>query len=154
MFKCRKNVLFRSLYTSMYASQLWWNFRKSMQAGIACGLQFWVQGSIQPAVVSECYWSSWFNVISYLRHLFEKKCVHTVFLERCRKSNNLWLHALMQSDVTVFVLGRYSVCLRVCACHNTFALYLALTKVGPCVLLRMWCCTKCNRLATIVLKCL
>jgi len=33
--------------------------------------------------------------------------------------------------------------LRVCACHNTSVLYLALTRVGLNVLLWMWCCTKC-----------
>jgi len=36
-----------------------------------------------------------------------------------------------------WVLGRYSLCLRACACHNTFVLYLAFTRVTLTVLLWM-----------------
>jgi len=72
------------------------------------------------------------------------------FLERRRNSNNVWFRALMQSDCLYssllfehcnrillcdWVLGRCSVCLGVCACHNTSVLYLALTRVGLSVLL-------------------
>jgi len=63
------------------------------------------------------------------------------FLERCKKSSNVWLCTLMQSDCLYssvlfehcnrillcgWVLIQYSVCLRVCAYRNTFVLYLAL----------------------------
>jgi len=63
-----------------------------------------------------------------LRPYSEKMC--TSFLERCRKSNNLWLRALMQSDCSYsslsferynyillcdWVLGRCSVSLMACA---------------------------------------
>jgi len=41
------------------------------------------------------------------------------------------------SDVAVFFR------LRVCACHNTSVLYLALSRVGLSVLLWIQCCTKC-----------
>jgi len=75
------------------------------------------------------------------------------FLERRRNSNNVWFRALMQSDCLYssllfehcnrillcdWVLGRCSVFhLRVCACHNTSVLYLALTRIGLSVLLWM-----------------
>jgi len=65
-----------------------------------------------------------------------------LFLERCRKSNNVWLRALMQSDclyLSLFfehcnrillcdwVLGHCSVYSFECVpCHNAFVLYLAL----------------------------
>jgi len=42
---------------------------------------------------------------------------------------------------------RCSVCWRACACHNTFVLYLALTRVGLSVLLWIQCCTECYGLA-------
>ena len=94
---------------------------------------------------------------SYLEALLWKNMYH--FLERCRNCNNVWFRALMQSDFLYssllfehcnrillcdWVLGRCSIFfLRVCACHNTSVLYLALTKVGLSVLLWMQCCTKC-----------
>jgi len=51
------------------------------------------------------------------------------------------------SDVTVFI------CLRVCGCNNNFVLYVALTRVGLSVLLRMQCCTKCYGLENNSVKC-
>ena len=74
------------------------------------------------------------------------------FFERCRNSNNVGFRALMRqivyirhclntatafyfvtecSDVAVFFR------LRICECHNTSVLYLALTRVGLSVLLWM-----------------
>jgi len=58
-----------------------------------------------------------------------------LFLERYRKFNKVWLRAIMQSDCLCsplflqhcnrillcnWVLGCYSACLRVCACHNAY----------------------------------
>ena len=60
------------------------------------GLWFWVLGSIQPSVASECLQSSGSMQHSYLETLLWKNIYH--FLERCRNSNNVWLRALMQSD--------------------------------------------------------
>jgi len=42
--------------------------------------------------------------------------------------------------------------LRACACHSTFAIYLALTRGGLSVLLWMWCCTKRYGLANNSVK--
>jgi len=68
-----------------------------------------------------------------------------VFFQWCRKSNNVRLRTFKQSGclhsssffehynhilLCDWVLRRYSVWLRACACHNTFLLYLALTRVG------------------------
>ena len=87
--------------------------------------------------------------------------------ERCRKPNNVWLHALMQSDCLYsslsfehynsillydWVLGRCSVCLRACTRHNSFVLFLALIRVGLSVQLWMQCCTKCYGLANSSVK--
>jgi len=67
-----------------------------MHADIVCGLQFWIQSSIQPA---------WRAIISSHQvqckipifvALLRKNTY--VFLESCRKSNNIWLRALMQSQ--------------------------------------------------------
>jgi len=73
---------------------------------------------------------------SYLEALLWKNIYH--FLER-RRNSNVWCRALMQSDclhsslffkhynrilLCDWVLGRYSVCLRACTCHNTSVLYL------------------------------
>jgi len=49
-----KNVLFRSFCTPMYASQLWWNFRKSCMQRLCVVYNFGMQSSIQPALESEC----------------------------------------------------------------------------------------------------
>jgi len=73
-----------------------------------------------------------------------------LFLERWRKSNNVWLRALMQSGCLYsslffehynrillcdWVLGHCSVCLfEGVSCHNAFVLYLAPTGLGISVL--------------------
>ena len=76
----------------------------------------------------------------------------TLFLERCRKSNNLWLRALMQSDCLYLSLffehyNRILLCdwvIELCSVrlidgvssHNAFAFYLHWTKIGISALLR------------------
>ena len=75
-----------------------------------------------------------------------------LFLERCRKSNNIWLHALMQSDCLYSSLffehyNRMLLCelvIELCSirlingvsCHNAFAFYLDSTNIGIGTLLR------------------
>jgi len=60
-----------------------------------------------------------------------------LFLERCRKSNNMWLRALMQSDCLYshFTLWMMIELCSVCcidgvSCHNAFAFYLDSTSLG------------------------
>jgi len=74
-----------------------------------------------------------------------------LFLERCRKSNNVQLHALMQSDClySSLFLEHYN-CIMLCewviqlcsvclvdgvSCHNAFTVYLDLTSSGIAALL-------------------
>ena len=75
-----------------------------------------------------------------------------LFLERCRKSNNVWLRALMQSDCLYSSLffehyNRILFCERVIelcsvllidgvSSHNAFAFYLDSTNLGISALLR------------------
>ena len=100
-------------------------------------------GVNRPLVVIQC------NILT-IEALLRKNMY--LFLERCRKSNNVWLRVLMQSGCLYsssfferynrillydWVLGRYSVCsFESVSCHNTFVLYLALTSLGLSVLLR------------------
>ena len=89
-------------------------------------------------------------------------------LERCRKSNNVWLRALMQSDCLYsslfferynrillcdWVLGHCSVCsFEGVSCHNAFVLYLASTTLGISVLLCSSVVPKCYGLANNTVK--
>jgi len=90
-----KNVLFRSFCTPMYASQLWCNFRKSciqrlrVAYNLGCRALYnlpW-RASVSSHQV-QC------NIPTFQALLRKYKCL---FLERCRKSNNIWLRVLMQS---------------------------------------------------------
>jgi len=91
-----KNVLFRYFCTPMYASQLWCNFKKSCMQRLRVAYKFgcralynlpW-RGSVSSHQV-QC------NIPTFEALLRKYKYL---FLERCRKSNNLWLRDLMQSD--------------------------------------------------------
>jgi len=95
-----------------------------------------------------------------------RKYTH-LFLERCRKSNNMWLRALMQSDCLYSSLffehyNRILLCvwvIELCSirlidgvpCHNAFA-FLPTRRLDQ---FRNWrptpqkCCNKCYRLANI-----
>ena len=75
-------------------------------------------------IVTTCGFVLWCSQIFYIRPYCLNTATAFYFVTEC-------------SDVAVFF------CLRVCACHNTSVLYLALTKVGLSVLLWMQCCTKC-----------
>jgi len=81
-------------------------FQEVIHAEIACGQQLWLQGSVQLPWRSrvnshqvQC------NNIPTFRPYF-KKNVH-LFLERCKKSNNVWLHALMQSGCLYWYLSLF-----------------------------------------------
>jgi len=149
MFNCVKNVLFRSLCTPMYASQLWCNFRKSCMQRLRVSYNFgcWTLYNL-PWRASVSSHQVQRNIPTFEALLRKNKCL---FLERCRKSNNVWLHALMQSDCLYsssffehynrillcdWVLGHCGVCsFEGVSWHNAFVLYLALTSLGISVLL-------------------
>jgi len=91
-----KNALFRSFCTPMYASQLWCNFRKS------CVQRLRVAHNFEFRALYKLPWRASISThqvqcnIPTFEALLRKYTY--LFLERCRKSNNVWLHALMQSD--------------------------------------------------------
>ena len=91
-----KNVLFRSFCTPMYASQLWCNFRKS------CMQRLRVAYNLVAELYTTCpgervLVASKFNV-TFLPLRLCYVNTSTCFSKRCRKSNNVCLRALMQSD--------------------------------------------------------
>jgi len=88
-----KNVLFRSFCTPMHASQLWCNFRKSCMQRLRVTYNFGCR------VLYNLSWraSVSSNQVQCDIPTFEallRKYTY-LFLERCRKSNNTWLRALM-----------------------------------------------------------
>jgi len=91
-----KNVLFCSVCTPMYASQLWCYFRKSCMQRLRVAYNFgcralynlpW-RASVSSHQV-QCSIPTFEVLLRKYKYLF---------LERCRKSNNIWLRALMLSD--------------------------------------------------------
>ena len=91
-----KRVLFRSFCTPVYASQLWCNVKKSCMQRLRVAYNFgcrplynlrW-RASVSSDQV-QC------NIPTFEALLRKYKYL---FLKRCRKSNNIWLRALMQSD--------------------------------------------------------
>ena len=90
-----KTYFFRSFCTPMYASQLWCNFRKSciqrLRGAYNLGCRALYNLPWRASVSShqvQC------NIPTFQALLRKYKCL---FLERCRKSNNIWLRVLMQS---------------------------------------------------------
>jgi len=155
-WKAVKNVLFCSFGTLMYASQLWCNFRKSCmqrlryceELRVAYNFGFRALYNLpQRASVSshrvQC------NIPAF-EALLRKNTY--LFLERCRKSNNIWLRALMQSDCLYLSLffehyNRILLCewvIELCSvhlndgvsCQNAFPVYLDSTNLGISALLR------------------
>jgi len=102
-FRCSnavKNVLFRSFCTPMYASQIWWNFRKSCMKRLRVAHNFGWKVPYNPpwrASISS-HDSSGSMQIPTFEALLRKNMY--LFLERCRRSNNynVWLPVLTQSD--------------------------------------------------------
>jgi len=128
----------------MCASQLWCNFRKSCLQRLRVAYNFgcralynlpW-RGSVSSHQV-QC------NIPTFEALL--RKYTY-LYLERCRKSNNIWLRALMQSDCLYSSLffehyNRILLCdwvNELCSirlidgvsCHNAFAFYLDSTNLG------------------------
>ena len=139
-----ENALFRSFCTHMYALQLRCNVQKSCMQSLRVTYNFGCRAlynlSWRASVCShqvQCNMPTFDAFIRKYKHLF---------LKRCRKSNNIWLRALMQSDclytslffehysrilLCEWVLELRSVCLiDGVSCHNAFAFYLDLTSLG------------------------
>jgi len=91
-----KNVLFRSFWTPMYASQLWCNFRKSCMQRLRVTYTFVCRALYNlPWRASICCHQVQCNIPTFEALL--RKYTY-LFLERCRQSNDVSLRALMQSD--------------------------------------------------------
>ena len=91
-----KNVLFRSFCTPVYASQLWCSFRKSCMQRLRVAYNFGCRASYNlPWRASVSSHQVQCNIPTFETLLRKYKYL---FLERCRKSNNVCLRALMQSD--------------------------------------------------------
>jgi len=91
-----KKVLFRSFCTPMYASQLRCNFSKSCMHRMRVGYNFGCRALYNlPWRASVNSHQVQCNIPTFEALLHKYKYL---FLERCRKSNNVWLRALMQSD--------------------------------------------------------
>jgi len=84
------------LYVRVCITTIMVQFQEAMHAEIACGLWFWLQVSIQPAVASSVSSHQFQYNIPTFEALLRKK-VH-LCLERWKKSNTVMLLALIQSD--------------------------------------------------------
>ena len=90
-----ENVLFRSFCTPMYPSQ-WCYFRKSCMQRLHVAYIFECRALYNlPWRASVSSHQVQCNIPTFEALL--RKYTY-LFLERCRKSNNIWLRALMQSD--------------------------------------------------------
>jgi len=136
--KC--SLLFCSFFTSMYAPQLWCDFRR--HTSIHC---VWLITSLAELWTS-CHGERVLVVIRFnvtflpLRPYCEKIC--TCFLKKVQKIYGyaLWCsqidyidirpYALNTTTAFYFVPRGYTVSLRACASHNAFALQQALARVG------------------------
>ena len=145
-----KNVLFRSFCTPMYASQLWCNFMKWCVKILCVAYNFGCRALYNlPWRASVSSHKVQCNIPTFEALL--RKYTY-LFLERCRKSNNVWLRALMQSDCLYSSLffehyNRILLCEWVIELfsdrlvdglsnHNAFAFYLDSTNLGISALLR------------------
>jgi len=145
-----KKVFFRSLCTPMYASQLWCNFRKSCMQRLRMAYNFGCRALYNlPWRASVSSHQVQCNIPTF-EALLPKYTY--LFLERCRKSNNVWLRALMQSDSLYTSLffehyNRILLCewvIELCSVrlidgvssHSAFAFYLDSTNLEVSTLLR------------------
>ena len=138
-----KNVLFRSFCTPMYASQLWWNFRKScmqrLRVAYNSGCRALYNLPCRTSVSSHDSSGSMYHSYIWGR----RKNMH-LFLEKCRRSNNVMVacfdavRSYIYSSLFFEHYNRILLCNWVlghcsvwgCACHNAFVLYLGLTSLG------------------------
>jgi len=92
----KRSLLYRSFCTPMYASQSWCNFRKSCMQRLRVAYNFGCRALYNlPWRASVSSHQVQCNIPAFDALL--RKYTY-LFLERCRKSNNIWLCALMQSD--------------------------------------------------------
>jgi len=139
-----KNVLFRSFCTPTYAPQLWCNFRKSSMQRLRVAYNFGCRALYNlPWRASVSSHQVQCNIPTFEALL--RKYTY-LFLERCRKSNNILLRALMKSDCLYSSLffeyyNRILLCewvIEICSTrlndgvsrHNAFAFYLDSTNLG------------------------
>ena len=134
----------------MYVSQLWCNFRKSCMQRLYVAYNFGCKALYNlPWRASVSSHQVQCNISTFEALL--RKYTY-LFLERCRKSHNMWLRALMQSDCLYsslffehynrILLGEWM--LELCgvrlidgvSCHNAFAFYRDSTNLGISALLR------------------
>jgi len=161
-----KNVLFRSCCAPMYASQLWCNFRKPCMQRLRAAYNFGCRALYNlPWRASVSSHQVQCNIPTFEALL--RKYTY-LFLERCRKSNDIWLRALMQSDCFYSSLffehyNRILLCewvIELCwirlidgvSCHNAFAFYLVSTNLGIGVLFRSSFVTSVTCELTLVLR--
>ena len=91
-----KKVLCRSFCPSIYASQLWCNFRKSCMQRLRVAYDFGCRALCNlPWRASVSTHQVQCNIRTFEALLWKYTYL---FLKRCRKSKNIWLRALMQSD--------------------------------------------------------
>jgi len=82
-----KNVLFPFFCTSMYASELWCNFRKSCMQRLRVAYNFGCSALYLPWTAGVSSHQVHCNIPTFEALL--RKYTY-LFLERCRKSNNIW----------------------------------------------------------------
>ena len=133
----------------MYASQLWWNLRES------CMQRLRVAYNFGAGLCTTCTGERVLVVMTHqvqcniptFEAVLRKNT--NLFLERCRKSNNVMVSCFdavrlfifflipstLQPHFTLWRSARTLQCLFVwgCVCHNAFALYLDLISLGICV---------------------
>jgi len=137
-------MLFCYFCTPMYASLLWYNFRKSCMQRLRAAYNFGCRTRYSlPWRASVSSHQVQCNIPTFEAVLRKNTYL---FLERHRKFNNIWLRALMQSDCLYLSLffehyNRISLCewvtelCSVCltdsvSCHNVFAFYLDSNSLG------------------------
>jgi len=144
-----KNVLFRSFCTPMHASESWCNFRKSCVQRLRVAYNFGCRALYNlPWRASVSNHQVQCNIPTFEALLQKYTCL---FLERCRRSNNVWLRGLMQSDCLYLSLffehyNRILLCewvIELCSVrlidgvssHNAFEFHLDPTNLGISTLL-------------------
>ena len=90
-----KNVLFRSFCTSMYASSLWCNFKKATMQRLRVAYNFGCRALYNLPRRASVSGHQVHCRIPTFDALLRKQVY--LFLERCKKSNNAWVQALIQS---------------------------------------------------------
>jgi len=158
--------LLRRIDISVMASQLWCNFRKSYMQRLRVAYNFRCRALYNlPWRASVSNHQVQCNIPAFEVLLWKYTYM---FLERCKRSNNVWLRALIQSDCLYSSLlfehyNRILLCewvnelcsVRLIDCvssHNAFEFYLESTNLGLSTLLRSSAATSVTCQLTIVLR--